>query len=92
MTKGAKLGTASAGQLAGALDSLVRMYRAHASREDTIEFPAWKQTLSASRHIRRMAFGHTCLERGPRLDVHIVGPRCESNAEEVSVYTELSGE
>ena len=46
VTKGAKLGTASAGQLAGALDSLVRMYRAHASREDTIVFPAWKQTLT----------------------------------------------
>ena len=47
LTKGAKLGTANAPQLAGALDALVRMYRAHASREDTIVFPAWKQTLSA---------------------------------------------
>jgi hemerythrin-like domain-containing protein len=47
LTKGAKLGTATAAQLAGALDSLVRMYRAHASREDTIIFPAWKQTLTS---------------------------------------------
>lgn len=46
-TRGAKLGTANASQLAAALDALVRMYRAHASREDTIVFPAWKQTLSA---------------------------------------------
>jgi hemerythrin-like domain-containing protein len=46
VTKGASLGGNSA-QLAGALDSLVRMYRAHASREDTIVFPAWKQTLTA---------------------------------------------
>lgn len=45
-TKAAKLG-ANAAQLAGALDSLVRMYRAHASREDTIVFPAWKLTLTA---------------------------------------------
>ena len=29
------------------MDSLVRMYRAHAAREDTIIFPAWKQTLTA---------------------------------------------
>ena len=47
VTKGSKLGTANGAQLAGALDSLVRMYRAHASREDTIVFPAWKQTLTA---------------------------------------------
>jgi len=46
VTKGAKLG-GNAAQLAGALDALVRMYRAHASREDTIVFPAWKQTLTA---------------------------------------------
>jgi hemerythrin-like domain-containing protein len=47
VTKGSKLGTSNGAQLAGALDSLVRMYRAHASREDTIVFPAWKQTLTA---------------------------------------------
>ena len=46
VTKDASLGI-NAAQLAGALDSLVRMYRAHASREDTIVFPAWKQTLTA---------------------------------------------
>ena len=29
-----------------AMRSFVRMYRAHAAREDTIVFPAWKQTMS----------------------------------------------
>ena len=46
-TQGGKLGSTSAEQFAGALEALVRMYRAHASREDTIVFPAWKQTLTA---------------------------------------------
>jgi hemerythrin-like domain-containing protein len=46
VTRGAKLG-GNAAELAAALDGLVRMYRAHASREDTIVFPAWKQTLTA---------------------------------------------
>jgi hemerythrin-like domain-containing protein len=45
VTRGARL-AGNAAQLAGALDALVRMYRAHASREDTIVFPAWKQTLT----------------------------------------------
>jgi hemerythrin-like domain-containing protein len=35
------------GALARALDLIVRMYRPHAAREDTIIFPAWKQTLTA---------------------------------------------
>jgi hemerythrin-like domain-containing protein len=47
VTRGAKLGAANAGELAAAFDSLARMYRAHAAREDTVIFPAWKQTLSA---------------------------------------------
>jgi hemerythrin-like domain-containing protein len=33
-------------QLALVLESFVRMYRPHAAREDTIVFPAWKQTLT----------------------------------------------
>lgn len=33
--------------LAKALDSFVLMYRNHAAREDTIIFPAWKQTMNA---------------------------------------------
>jgi hemerythrin-like domain-containing protein len=33
-------------RLASAMRAFVRMYRAHAAREDTIVFPAWKQTMS----------------------------------------------
>jgi hemerythrin-like domain-containing protein len=47
VTKASKVGTAGSTQLASAMESLVRMYRAHASREDTVVFPAWKQTLTA---------------------------------------------
>lgn len=36
-----------AATLASVLESFVRMYRPHASREDTIVFPTWKQILSA---------------------------------------------
>jgi len=45
VTNGAKL-EGKATELAGALEAFVRMYRAHASREDTIVFPAWKLTLT----------------------------------------------
>lgn len=47
VTKEAKLSANNTEPLAKALESLVRMYRAHAAREDTIIFPAWKQTLTA---------------------------------------------
>jgi len=46
ITQGAKL-SGNAEALARALESLVRMYRAHAAREDTIIFPAWKKTMTA---------------------------------------------
>ena len=45
VTQGAKL-DANADDLAKALDEFVLMYRNHAAREDTIIFPAWKQTLT----------------------------------------------
>ena len=45
VTQNAKLG-GSADDLAKALDAFVLMYRNHAAREDTIIFPAWKQTLT----------------------------------------------
>jgi hemerythrin-like domain-containing protein len=48
VTQGAKLGPSNAAELAQALDAFVLMYRNHAAREDTIIFPAWKQTLTAS--------------------------------------------
>jgi hemerythrin-like domain-containing protein len=46
LSRGAKL-DANAELLALALESFVRMYRPHAAREDTIDFPAWKQALPA---------------------------------------------
>lgn len=46
VTESAKLGATNAQDLAKALDAFVLMYRNHAAREDTIIFPAWKQTLT----------------------------------------------
>lgn len=45
VTQGAKLAN-NAVALAKALESFVLMYEHHAAREDTIIFPAWKQTMS----------------------------------------------
>jgi len=47
VTQGANVGAGNAESLAKVLDSFVLMYRHHAAREDTILFPAWKQTLTA---------------------------------------------
>jgi hemerythrin-like domain-containing protein len=47
VTKAAKIEDGDAEQLAKALDAMVRMYRPHAAREDTVVFPAWKKTLTA---------------------------------------------
>jgi hemerythrin-like domain-containing protein len=47
VTQGRKLAN-NVDPLARALESLVLMYRHHAAREDTVVFPAWKQTLSAA--------------------------------------------
>ena len=47
VTKAAKIESGDTEPLAKALDSMVRMYRPHAAREDTVIFPAWKQTLTA---------------------------------------------
>ncbi len=44
-TQGTKIDAGSAESLARAIDSFVLMYHHHAAREDTIIFPAWKQTL-----------------------------------------------
>ena len=48
VTKAAKIEPGDAEPLAKALEQMVRMYRPHAAREDTIIFPAWKQTLTAN--------------------------------------------
>jgi hemerythrin-like domain-containing protein len=47
VTQGAKLGATNAVELAKALEAFVLMYEHHAAREDTIIFPAWKQTMTA---------------------------------------------
>ena len=46
VTQGAKLGPNNSEPLAKALETFVLMYRNHAAREDTIIFPAWKQTMT----------------------------------------------
>jgi hemerythrin-like domain-containing protein len=46
MTQQTSLDPSDAEQLAKALDVMVRMYRPHAAREDTVVFPVWKTTLT----------------------------------------------
>jgi hemerythrin-like domain-containing protein len=46
-TQATKLDADNAEPLAVAMNNLVRMYRAHAAREDTIVFPAWKLSLTS---------------------------------------------
>lgn len=50
VTSGGKLEPKDAVPLAKALESFVLMYRNHAAREDTIVFPAWKNTLTAKEY------------------------------------------
>jgi hemerythrin-like domain-containing protein len=52
VSKGA-IGSDDAEPLANALDSFELMYAHHAAREDTVVFPAWKETMSA-RQLREM--------------------------------------
>jgi hemerythrin-like domain-containing protein len=47
VTQGAKLGTGNSEALSKSMEAFVLMYRNHAAREDTIIFPAWKQTMTA---------------------------------------------
>jgi len=37
-------------RLVSLMEAMVRMYRAHAAREDTIVFPAWKQTMKPEQY------------------------------------------
>jgi hemerythrin-like domain-containing protein len=46
VTTADKIGSANIAPLAQALDALSRMYQHHAAIEDTIVFPAWKQTMT----------------------------------------------
>ena len=74
------IGMGDADPLAQALDGFVRMYRAHAAREDTVVFPAWKAALSeAELHemgerfedIERQTFGHDGFENAVKQIAHI---------------------
>lgn len=65
------IGTSDVQPLAQAFDTFVRMYRAHAAREDTVVFPAWKEALSEHQlhdmgekfeDIERQMFGHDGFE------------------------------
>jgi hemerythrin-like domain-containing protein len=47
ITKGDKLPTASVTPFINALESFVRMYAHHATIEDTVVFPAWKELVGA---------------------------------------------
>jgi hemerythrin-like domain-containing protein len=47
VTKAAKIEAGDIEPLAKVLESMVRMYRPHAAREDTVIFPAWKMTMTA---------------------------------------------
>jgi hemerythrin-like domain-containing protein len=46
VTKNGKFTANNSEQFAKVLDSFVLMYQHHAAREDTIIFPAWKQTMN----------------------------------------------
>ena len=46
VTQGTKFGANNTEPMAKALEAFVLMYRNHAAREDTIIFPAWKQTMT----------------------------------------------
>ncbi len=49
-TRGGRIGTAQAAQLAKAMTGFSRMYEAHSAREDTIVFPAFKKQFSESQY------------------------------------------
>jgi hemerythrin-like domain-containing protein len=72
VTNDRNLDVKDAAMLASTLESFVRMYRPHASREDTIIFPTWKQMLSAEEleemnerfeHIEHQQFGEDGFEK-----------------------------
>ena len=52
VTQGVKLGAGNSEPLAKALEGFVLMYQNHAAREDTIIFPAWKNTMVRSNSIK----------------------------------------
>ncbi len=72
--------TSDAEPLAQAFESFVRMYRAHAAREDTVVFPVWKASLSERQlhemgerfeDIERQTFGHDGFEDAVKQISHV---------------------
>ncbi len=49
-TRGGGIGSADRAPLAKAMDSMVWMYRHHTAVEDTLVFPAWKETMSGKEY------------------------------------------
>ena len=49
-TRGGRVGVAQAEPLARAMLAFARMYEAHAAREDTVVFPAFKNSMSAAQY------------------------------------------
>jgi hemerythrin-like domain-containing protein len=93
VAKAARLDPNNAEPLARAMESMVRMYRPHAAREDTIVFPAWKQTLTAQQldemndkfeEIERQQFGEDGFENAVR---QIADIESELGMAELSQFT-----
>jgi hemerythrin-like domain-containing protein len=93
VTKGGKLDPHNIEPLVRAMESMVRMYRAHAAREDTIIFPAWKETLTAQQldqmgdkfeDIERKQFGRDGFENAVR---QIADIESELGLAELSQFT-----
>jgi hemerythrin-like domain-containing protein len=93
VTQNAKLNDTDAEHLAGAMKSMVRMYRAHAAKEDTVVFPAWKETLSEEQlddmgemfeHIEHQQFGKDGFETAVR---QIASIETELGLADISQFT-----
>jgi hemerythrin-like domain-containing protein len=92
-TRETKLDADDLNSLSLALDSFVRMYRPHAAREDTVVFPAWKQTLKSEdldemndkfEDIEHQQFGEDGFENAVR---EISGIEAELGLSDLALFT-----
>jgi hemerythrin-like domain-containing protein len=92
-TRETKLDADDLNSLSFALDSFVRMYRPHAAREDTVVFPAWKQTLKSEdldemndkfEDIEHQQFGEDGFENAIR---EISGIEAELGLSDLALFT-----
>jgi hemerythrin-like domain-containing protein len=92
-TRESKLDADDLNSLSLALDSFVRMYRPHAAREDTVVFPAWKQTLTSEdldemndkfEDIEHQQFGEDGFENAIR---EISGIEAELGLSDLALFT-----